>query len=68
MVEWRIEGEGFSEAATRPLTVNGRPGLHMIRNDGVPTVTSFDFTPDGSRIKAIYIVSNPDKLSHVTAH
>lgn len=62
-----ISPHAFREAVTRPMTVNGRPGLHMIRPDGVRTVTSFAFTPDGARIAAIYIVSNPDKLRHVVA-
>lgn len=52
----------FREALTRPTCVNGQPGVLMRRSDGVMTVTSFDFDETGRRIKAIYIVSNPDKL------
>lgn len=62
-----ISPHAFRETTMRPLAVNGRPGLHMIRPDGVRTVASFEFSPDGSRIRAIYLVKNPDKLLHVPA-
>ena len=45
------------------VRVNGDVGILMRRADGVVSVTSFAFS--GGRIRAIYTVSNPEKLRHV---
>jgi RNA polymerase sigma-70 factor (ECF subfamily) len=49
----------------RLLHANGEPGL-LLFADGAPFgVVALDLTPDGDSIAAVYIVTNPEKLSHV---
>lgn len=55
----------FQEAISRPAIVNGLPGMIQRRPNGVLTINAFAFDETGTRIKAIYIVSNPEKLTHV---
>jgi RNA polymerase sigma-70 factor (ECF subfamily) len=43
--------------------VNGLAGLVLREQDGA--IDTFAFEDDGSRIVAIYIVRNPEKLRHV---
>ena len=50
---------------TRPVLVNGQPGL-LVTSAGVPdNVVVIDPGPDG-RIDAIRLIRNPDKLAHLT--
>ena len=51
------------DAATRFMSVHGAPGI-VSYLDGKPT---FVFTMDTNekRIRAIYFITNPDKLSHL---
>lgn len=58
-----IRDRGLAGAEMKLVHVNGEPGILMRRRDGVVSVTSFAF--DGDRIRAIYTVSNPEKLRHV---
>lgn len=58
-----IRERGLAGAEMKLVRVNGEPGILMRRRDGVVSVTSFAF--DGERIRAIYTVSNPEKLRHV---
>ena len=50
-------------AKTRLIRVNGGIGVLTLRPDGLVDVTTFAFA--GDLIRAIYSVSNPDKLHHV---
>ena len=43
--------------------VNGRPGLLVHEADGGRFAIGFD--TDGTRITAVYVVLNPDKLGHL---
>jgi RNA polymerase sigma-70 factor (ECF subfamily) len=54
-----------TRARHRFVRVNGEPGVLTRRVDGVFTVMTFAF--ENGRIKAIYIVSNPEKLAGVPA-
>lgn len=47
----------------RPATVNSAPGLLTFRNGELSQTTSFEIV--NGRIRAIYIVRNPDKLKHL---
>jgi RNA polymerase sigma-70 factor, ECF subfamily len=47
----------------RPATVNGLAGLVLREDDGA--IDTLAFEHDGSRIVAIYVVRNPEKLRHV---
>lgn len=47
----------------RTVSVNGQPGLLMMLNGIVQYAFSFDVVAD--RIRAIYIICNPDKLRHL---
>ncbi|MBX3489316.1 MAG: RNA polymerase sigma factor SigJ [Parvibaculum sp.] len=47
----------------RPVTVNGRPGLLLVKDEKLETVLAFAVA-DG-RIAAIYAMRNPDKLTRV---
>jgi RNA polymerase sigma-70 factor (ECF subfamily) len=47
----------------RTVSVNGQPGLLMLLNGIVQYAFSFDVV--AGRIRAIYIICNPDKLRHL---
>lgn len=49
----------------RPTTINGAPGLLVRDEDGDIQAWSMSWTADG-QIAKIYIIRNPEKLSHVT--
>jgi len=49
----------------RVVTIDGLPGYVSLDRGGVLQTTALDIREDG--IAAIYIVKNPDKLSHLTA-
>jgi hypothetical protein len=54
--------------AAHAVTINGEPGLWLVRPDGTPdAAVALGFTPDGARVAAVYIVRNPDKLRPGTA-
>jgi RNA polymerase sigma-70 factor, ECF subfamily len=62
-----IRKRGAFNSVTQQVRVNGEPGVAMRRSDGSLSVTAFAI--DGVRIRAIYMVNNPDKLlrlSHPT--
>ena len=61
---------GIRRLATAPLAfrlvaINGRPGALMTANGRLDRAVTFEF--EGDRIRAIYIVRNPDKLAHLAA-
>ncbi|HVU23461.1 MAG TPA: RNA polymerase sigma-70 factor [Opitutus sp.] len=58
-----IRERAFVGATTHLIRVNGGVGVLIHRPDGLVNVTTFAFERD--RIRAIYSVSNPDKLRHV---
>lgn len=58
-----IRNRGLKGAHVSFVRVNGDAGVLMRRLDGVVSVSSFAFA--GDRIRAIYTVSNPEKLKHV---
>ncbi|WP_202871610.1 sigma-70 family RNA polymerase sigma factor [Kribbella pratensis] len=49
----------------RHREVNGVPSAVFFRGDMPFAALSLDLTPDGEQISEIYLVSNPDKLTHV---
>ena len=53
----------FLGLEVRPATVNGLPGLVARSPEGELDAMSFEF--EGGKISAIYVVRNPEKLSHV---
>ena len=52
-------------ADIRPAWIDGLPGYISYNPDGRLQTTALDLVE--GRIRAIYIVRNPDKLTHVTA-
>ena len=53
----------------RYRTVNGDPSAVLFDNDDAPFgVMVLDLAPDGDRIRGIYAVTNPDKLTHIDEH
>ena len=46
-------------------TVNGDPSAVLFAGDTPYAVIVLDLTSDGSQVRGIYSVANPDKLSHV---
>jgi RNA polymerase sigma-70 factor (ECF subfamily) len=57
-------GAKITPFTIRPATVNGRPGRVLVGEDGgVVAVVEIDI--DGDRIRAVNVVGNPDKLTHV---
>jgi RNA polymerase sigma-70 factor, ECF subfamily len=53
----------LSSMQVRPATVNGLAGFVLREEDGA--IDTLAFEHDGSRIVAIYVVRNPEKLRHV---
>ncbi|HEY1880833.1 MAG TPA: sigma-70 family RNA polymerase sigma factor [Caulobacteraceae bacterium] len=53
----------FLGLEVRPATVNGLPGLVARSPEGELDAMGFEF--EGGKIRAIYVVRNPEKLSHV---
>jgi RNA polymerase sigma-70 factor, ECF subfamily len=57
--------KGLPEGSiVRSSTINGLPGVILQRPDG--SVQSVAFEIEHNRVRAIYAVSNPEKLSHLT--
>ncbi|MGW1024798.1 RNA polymerase sigma factor SigJ [Streptomyces sp. NPDC002577] len=46
-------------------SVNGGPSALLFAGETLHSVLVLDLTPDGSQVSGIYVVANPDKLSHV---
>ncbi|MFI6058046.1 RNA polymerase sigma factor SigJ [Streptomyces sp. NPDC051286] len=46
-------------------SVNGDPSALLFAGDTLYAVLVLDLTPDGGQVCGIYVVANPDKLSHV---
>lgn len=59
-----IRKRGAFNSVTQRVLVNGEPGFAMRRMDGALSITAFAF--EGDRIRAIYMVNNPDKLIRVS--
>lgn len=59
-----IRKRGAFNVESQLIRVNGEPGLSARRGDGVLSITAFAL--EGARIRAIYMVSNPDKLLRVS--
>ncbi len=53
----------WSSARMHRVIVNGLPGFAVFQGASCSTVVAFDF--DRDRIASIYLVRNPDKLTHV---
>jgi RNA polymerase sigma-70 factor (ECF subfamily) len=45
--------------------VNGEPSALLFSDDALFAVLVLDLTPDGSQVRGIYAIANPDKLSHL---
>lgn len=52
-----------ADVALRFVAINGRPGVLMSSGGHIFNAVSFDL--DGERVRAIYIVRNPEKLKHL---
>jgi RNA polymerase sigma-70 factor, ECF subfamily len=57
------KGTGLATIEARPATVNGLPGFVLRGEDGAIDTIAFEWRD--SRVTAIYITRNPDKLRHV---
>lgn len=49
-----------------PVRVSGQTGLMLLQNGQAARVLTFQWDASGEKIDRIYLVMNPDKLSHVT--
>jgi RNA polymerase sigma-70 factor (ECF subfamily) len=47
-------------------SVNGDPSALLFSNDSPFAVMVLDLSPDGEQVSGVYVVTNPDKLNHVT--
>jgi len=59
----RLPGPGMSWNAS---PVNGLPGFILLGDDGSIQTIAVEFT--GEQVSAIYVVSNPEKLRHLSVH
>ena len=51
--------------ASRFAPINGLPGVILYGPEGTMQTTAFEI--EGGRIRALYVVRNPDKLRHLAA-
>ncbi|MEU1271560.1 RNA polymerase sigma factor SigJ [Streptomyces sp. NPDC005799] len=58
-------GRGPSDLDLRYRRVNGDDAAVLFQGDSPYAVMVMDLTPDGDRVSDVYIVTNPDKLTHV---
>lgn len=56
----------WKDRKTEVVELNGIRGFAVIENGRVATTVSFGFDQTG-RVDAIYLIRNPDKLSHITS-
>jgi RNA polymerase sigma-70 factor (ECF subfamily) len=52
------------KAQLLPVRINGYPGVILVQPDG-PTTLAFQPGPDG-KLAGVYVVRNPEKLTHIT--
>ncbi|MGF0176538.1 hypothetical protein ACQF36_40645 [Streptomyces sp. Marseille-Q5077] len=45
--------------------VNGDDAVVLFQGEEPYAVLVLDLTPDGDRVSGVYVISNPDKLTHV---
>jgi RNA polymerase sigma-70 factor (ECF subfamily) len=63
----------IGDATRRPIPdlgvryqqVNGDPSAVLLSGDTVHAVVVLDLTADGTQVRGIYTVTNPDKLSRL---
>ena len=60
-----IRRRGLAGAQAEFVRVNGEPGVMLLRRDGLVSVLAFGTA--GDRVRAIYMVNNPDKLQRLPA-
>jgi RNA polymerase sigma-70 factor (ECF subfamily) len=58
-------GRGPEDLELRYRRVNGDEAAVLFQGDSPYAVMVMDLTPDGDRVSDVYIVTNPDKLTHV---
>jgi len=49
-----------------PVRVSGQTGLMLLQNGQAARVLTFQWDASGDKIDRIYLIMNPDKLTHVT--
>jgi RNA polymerase sigma-70 factor (ECF subfamily) len=59
------DGVRHSDLELRYRRVNGDDAAVLFDGDSPYAVMVMDLSPDGDRISGIYVVTNPDKLTHV---
>jgi RNA polymerase sigma-70 factor, ECF subfamily len=55
----------YKNPALRSTGINGLPGFVFVSPDGLQQTISFE--TDATQIRGIYVVRNPDKLTHIAA-
>ncbi|MGN9762332.1 RNA polymerase sigma factor SigJ [Streptomyces sp. SD31] len=58
-------GGGAGHLELRYRRVNGDDAAVLFEGEEPYAVLVLDLTPDGERVSGVYVVSNPDKLTHV---
>ncbi|MDC0769067.1 sigma-70 family RNA polymerase sigma factor [Streptomyces sp. HD] len=58
-------GAGGGHLDLRYRRVNGDDAAVLFQGEEPYAVLVLDLTPDGERVSGVYVVSNPDKLTHV---
>ncbi|MFF6979761.1 RNA polymerase sigma factor SigJ [Streptomyces sp. NPDC008343] len=61
----RRGGGGGGDLDLRYRRVNGDDAVVLFAGEEPYAVLVLDLTPDGDRVSGVYVVSNPDKLTHV---
>jgi len=58
-----LSAKGSFKEGFERISLNGEPGLALRRDGRISIVLGADWEPGGSRVRRLYIVVNPDKLT-----
>jgi RNA polymerase sigma factor (sigma-70 family) len=58
-----LSAKGVFKEGFERVTLNGDPGLALRRDGGIANAICAEWEPGGSRIRRLYLVVNPDKLT-----
>lgn len=61
-----IAGKGSFMGQLKPASISGQRGLLLVREDRIPFAIVFEPDEQLNGIRAIYMVSNPEKLTRIT--
>jgi RNA polymerase sigma factor (sigma-70 family) len=61
-----IHAKGSLQGELRPVWISGQQGIWLVRSNLPPIAICFGPDPGNKQIRTVYIISNPDKLTHIS--